>query len=151
MFCLHRSRRSACFSAGPYGGGGGGAFVELFESCNAEVKRIYIRSGRVIDAIRVTYQTPNGQQIRGGYHGGNGGGVHTINIDVDGGERIIGVFGRWGRLVDRLGFVTNKGNIFGPYGECGGGPFTVSRCKLRGILGRSGGRVDSIGFFCDNV
>ena len=84
------------------------------------------------------------------YRGGTGGGKHTININVDDGERIIGVFGRSGSKVDQLGFITNHGRIFGPYGGCGGGPFTVNSCLVRGIFGRSGAALDSIGFFCSN-
>ena len=71
-----------------------------------------------------------------------------IDVDVDGGERIIGAFGRSGREVDQLGFTTNKGRVFGPYGGSGGGPFTVNSCHIRGIFGRSGSRIDAIGFFC---
>lgn len=61
------------------------------------------------------------------------------------------MFGRSGGSVDQIGFVTNKGRIFGPYGGGGGGAFTVNNCLLRGIYGRSGSRVDSIGFFCSRV
>lgn len=97
------------------------------------------------------YKLSNGNDYTAGKHGGNGGGSSTINIDVDGGERLVGVFGRSGSSVDQIGFVTNKGKIFGPYGGCGGGPFTVNSCLLRGIFGRSGSRIDSIGFHCSNV
>lgn len=71
-----------------------------------------------------------------------------FRVDVDNGEKIIGVFGKRGNLLDQIGFVTNKGKIFGPYGGCGGVNFHVSSCHIRGIFGRSGGLVDSIGFFC---
>lgn len=133
---------------GPYGGGGGGAFVELVDNCNAVVRKIYIRSGSLIDAIQFTYRYSDGNEYVQGYRGGNTGGAHTITIDVDRGEKIVGVFGRTGSLVDQLGFVTNWGRIHGPYGGCGGAPFTVSSCNIRGIHGRSGGKLDSIGFFC---
>ena len=42
---------------------------------------------------------------------------------------------KWsGSRVDQLGFVTNKGRIFGPYGGCGGGSFTVNSCLVRGMF-----------------
>ena len=66
-------------------------------------------------------------------------------------ERIAGVFGKSGGLLDQIGFVTNKGRIFGPYGGCGGGNFHVNSCHVRGIFGRSAGLIDSIGFFCSRV
>ena len=142
---------SGChFSAGSYGGGGGGSFNELPNNCGAVVSKIVIRSGSRIDAIQVTYRLSNGQDSTETLHGGRGGGENKINIDIDGGERLIGVFGRSGGAVDMLGFVTNKGRIFGPYGGCGGGPFTVNSCLVRGIFGRSGSAIDSIGFHCSN-
>ena len=109
-----------------------------------------LRSGSRIDSIQITYRLSSGQDSTGSRRGGNGGGEHTIDIDVDGGERLIGVFGRSGGAVDQLGFVTNKGKIFGPYGGCGGGPFTVNSCLVRGIFGRSGSAIDSIGFHCSH-
>ena len=139
------------FSAGAYGGGSGGAFNEHPADCAGTVSRIVIRAGNVIDSIEITYKLPNGQFFHGGHFGGGGGGIHTIDINVDGGERIVGVWGKSGSLVDQLGFVTNKGRIFGPYGGCSGGAFTVNSCEIRGIFGRSGGLLDSIGFLCSRV
>ena len=128
------------------------AFVEIPDHCNAFVSQILIRaSARVINAIQLTYQYSNGLQYTDDNHGGTGGTAHRITINVSQGERVVGVFGRTGSLVDSLGFVTNKGRIFGPYGGCGGVPFTVNSCKIKGILGRSARLLDSIGFFCGNV
>ena len=134
-----------------YGGKGGGAFTELPDHCNAVVSKILIQAAAQFDAIQLTYQYSNGNQYTSGYHGGTGGTAHRITINVSQGERVVGVFGRTGSLVDSLGFVTNKGRIFGPYGGCGGVPFTVNSCKIKGILGRSARLLDSIGFFCGNV
>ncbi len=87
----------------------------------------------------------------GGYHGGTGGGRHEINLNVGGGEKIIAIFGASGSLVDRIGFVSNHGRVFGPYGGGGGGRFSVHNCVLCGIFGRSGTLVDSIGFLCGHL
>ena len=76
--------------------------------------------------------------------------MHEIKIDIAQGERIIGVFGKSGASVDQLGFVTNWGRIFGPYGGCGGSHFSVNSCLVRGIFGRAGSRIDAIGFYCSH-
>ena len=111
-------KRSSCYIAGPYGGGGGGAFNDFADNCKAIVTRIEIRSGVYVDAIKVTYQLSNGLRYTGGHHGGGGGGLH--HIDLNNGGRINGIFGRYGSLIDQIGFVTNHGRIFGPYGGIGG-------------------------------
>ena len=148
---IHMQQSSGCeSSAGTFGGGGGKAFNELPNDCGATIRRIVIRSGKHVDAIQITYRLSSGQDYTGNRYGGTGGSPNTINIDIDAEETVTGVFGRSGREVDQLGFVTNKGRIFGPYGGSGGRPFTVNRCLVRGIFGRSGSRIDSIGFFCSN-
>ena len=145
-------RKVSCFinTAGPYGGSGGGAFNDMpMDNCGAEVKRINIRSGRVVDSIQFTYRPTTGQDIVTPKHGGNGGSMSQIDLDVDGGEKIIGVFGRSGNVVDQLGFVTNEGRVYGPYGENGGSSFKIANCHIRGDMGKSGNKLDSIGFYCD--
>ncbi len=147
-----RTRRSSCTSAGPYGGGGGGAFNELPDNCNAVVSQILIRSGEVVDAFQFSYMysNGNGKGHTGGYRGGTGGGSSSFHVDVAGGERVVGVIGQSGELVDSLGFITNWGRIFGPHGGNGGGRFQVSSCLVRGNFGRSGSSMDAIGFYCDD-
>ena len=91
---------------------------------------------------------PDGKELVGGYHGGNGGTEYVMDIDVKNKERIIGIFGRSKDYLDQLGFATNKGRILGPYGGCGGNPFNVDSCDIGGIYGRSYDWMDSIGFYC---
>jgi hypothetical protein len=129
-----------------YGGGGGGSFVDVPFHCHGTIRKIVIHSGTVIDSIQLFFDRGNGQYHVSARHGGGGGGRHEITLFSS--ERIIGIFGKTGHLVDQLGFVTNYGRIFGPYGACGGSPFTVNSCELRGIYGKSGALLDSIGFFC---
>ena len=126
-------------------GSGGGAFPG---NCRATIKRVRIRSGTLVDSIQITYRLRNGKYYTDAHHGGTGGGLHTFNVNVGKGERITGVFGRSGKELDQLGFITNWGRIFGPYGGNGGGYFNVNRCNVRGVFGRSGSRIDGIGFFC---
>lgn len=135
-------------SHGPFGGSGGRAFNELPDDCEAVVDRIRIRSGRRLDSIQITYKLSNGRTYTGRKYGENGGSPHTVDIRVDEAERIIGVFGKSGRKVDQIGFVTNFGRVLGPYGGNGGSDFRVDGCNLRGIFGRHGDEIDSIGFHC---
>lgn len=151
---LDRSRRQSygcSFSLGTFGGGGGYAFNELLDSCGAVVKRIVIHAALYVDAIQITYRLSNGRDYTASFHGGYGGTRYVINIDIYNGEKVIGVFGKSAAFVDQLGFITNKGRIFGPYGGCGGWNFNVNSCHIRGIYGRSALYLDSIGFYCSHV
>ena len=151
IFEINRTRRSnggCTSSAGTFGGGGGGAFNELLDDCRATISRVTIRHGRVVDAIQISYRLSSGQDYVAGWHGGRGGRQTVFRVNVDGGERVVGVFGKSGGKVDQIGFVTNHGRIFGPYGGSGGSNFRVNSCDVRGIFGRSGRVIDSIGFFC---
>ncbi len=99
----------------------------------------------------MTYQHSNDKLESGEYYGGNGGELDIVNIDVDNDEKIIGIFGTSGSMVDSIGFATNFGNIFGPYGGKGGTAFTVNNCVLRGLFGREKSMIDSLGFYCSTV
>ncbi len=140
--------KSGCTSAGPYGGSGGDSFSELLDDCHSHVKKIVIRSGSRVDSIQVTYKFSNDKLETGKYYGGIGGKESIVNIDVDNDEKIVSIFGRSGRMIDNIGFVTNFGTIFGPYGGNGGKAFTVNHCLLRGFFGREGSKIDSLGFYC---
>ena len=150
LLLIHRSliQEGSCTNSPAYGGGGGTSFYEKFDNCNAVIKRVTIRHGRVVDAIQITYQLSNGNEVQGGYFGGYGGDQDIFSIEVDSGERIIAILGRSGGVVDQLTFITNQGRSYGPYGWNGGQRFRVESCVVRGIYGRSGGLLDNIGFIC---
>lgn len=150
---MHRSQiqQSYCSQAAIVGGSGGTSFVEKPDNyCNARVKTIKIRymPHSTIVAIQMTYQLTNGSECIGGFYGGTEGNLATFNVDVDGGERIVGVTRKYDRFIYRLAFFTSKGRIFGPYGTCTGHGFHLMDCDIRGILGRSSSVLDSIGFYC---
>ncbi len=63
------------------------------------------------------------------------------------GEYFVRVDGRSGDRINQLKFTTNLGNTFGPYGGNGGTPFSISGLRIEGFFGRSGSRLDAIGFF----
>ena len=127
-----------------FGGGGGGSFFDYRES--ADVAAIVIRSGSLIDSIKLVYRNPDGSINVGDQHGGNGGGQTIHNLAV--GEFVFAIHGRTGGVVDSLSFTTNHGRVLGPHGGNGGGSFSVGNCRLRGIYGRSGSLLDAIGFVC---
>ena len=147
---LRRFSGTGCYSLGTYGGSGGYAFNEVPSNCAAVIRKITIRAASYVDSIQITYRLPNGQDYTANRHGGLGGREHVLYVDVDNGEKIVGIFGKSATFVDQLGFVTNKGRIFGPYGGCGGRNFHVSSCLVRGTFGRSATFLDSIGFHCSH-
>ena len=154
VLSFYRARRSygACpYTSSCYGGGGGRAFNELPDNCKATISKITIRYGKFVDSIQLTYRLSNGKDYTGHCFGGRGGRKAEVHIDVDGGERVTGVFGKSAGLLDQIGFVTTKGRIFGPYGGCGGRPFHVNSCHVHGIYGRFGALIDSIGFHCGSL
>ena len=106
------------------------------------MKQINIRSGSLIDSIQLFYQS--GQSS--GVYGGGGGSLASFVLEPR--EFVVAISGRSGSMVDSLTFHTNMGRIIGPLGGGGGSPFYVSQCTLNGIYGRSGSRLDAIGFFC---
>ena len=71
-------------------------------------------------------------------------------MNVNGGEKIIAIFGKYGTRIDHLAFITNRGIIHGPFGGNGGGYFKANNCIPRGMVGRSGGGIDAIGFYCSH-
>lgn len=144
-------QQHGCQFSPPFGGGGGIPFREVPDNCNAIIEGISIRSAALIDSIRIVYRLSNGRSYTGAHHGGGTGVLHTENINVDAGERIIAVSGKSGQYyVEQLQFFTNWGRILGPYGGCGGGNFKVNSCLVRGIFGKSAALLDSIGFVCSH-
>jgi hypothetical protein len=127
-----------------HGGGGGSPFSDdLTQACR--LVRVAIRHGSEVDGIQGTYVTPDGIEFTGNFHGGSGGSPSEFTLDSD--EYINGVAGRSADRVDQLTFITNKGHTYGPYGGDGGSTFSISNLKVGGFFGRSGSRLDAIGFF----
>ena len=68
----------------------------------------------MIDSIQITYRLSSGHCYTGSLHGGVEGQLHSIDIDVVKGERIIGVFGRSGALDYKNLFFLANISIRGP-------------------------------------
>ena len=83
-------------------------------------------------------------EIWGPRHGGDGGTESVMKLDPD--DHIIAVQGKCGKNVDRIEFLTYKGEFYGPWGGNGGSVFHATRpqCKLAYMSGNAGKWVDSI-------
>jgi Jacalin-like lectin domain len=127
----------------PYGGDGGDGFSDDL----TQVTRLLgfvIRSGNRVDSIQAIYQGADGTSFSGPQHGGNGGTQYAFAFSGD--EAIIGVSGRAGSALDQISITTTK-KTYGPFGGNGGDEWEFPNTSIGGIFGRSGARVDQIGFF----
>lgn len=150
--------------AAPHGGSGGSPFT-LSCGANEVLVAIGTRSGSLVDKVEALCQridsgkkwASGGASIRGSA-GGSGGSPGLIACDRD--SAIIGLHGRSGALVDRLGAICRKvdgtgsaydRNAVGGSGgtafrdACPGGQVGV------GLRGRSGALIDQIELICGAV
>lgn len=130
---------------GYYGGTGGHPFVNKVKGAK-RISGIEIRSGRVVDAIKVNWEDKDGKQMEGEQFGGNGGNLERIFFDPD--EFITNLEGHAGWYVDSLTIRTNKGQ-YGPFGyETKSEKFSYSiptNKYLIGFFGRAQNAVDGLG------
>lgn len=128
---------SDCNIEGPYGSLNT-PFHELFDNCSAKVVKIAIGYGEIVVALQITYRLSDGQEKAGATHG-NPAFINTaIDIDLDGGEEIVGYSGYTNNrgLINQLAFVTNHGKIIGPYGKpTNRGGLFHGHCHIHGIFG----------------
>merc|ERR1711909_34427 len=116
---------------GPYGGSGGSPWTDGGEvHLNGMISSMEFRTGSEVDYVRVQY---GGTWASG--HGGSGGSPHIFEINPK--AKIVIVQGRSGSRLDQIEFITNEGEVFGPFGGSGGGPFVVSHpgCYLSYLSG----------------
>jgi hypothetical protein len=129
-------------NTGFFGGNGGSEFTDTHDVNSwGRITQISVRHGSEVDAIATTYA--NGQFLS---HGGTGGDLTVITLNDD--EFINKVDLRSGARLDQITFHTSKGVTYGPYGGSGGSPHSVdfSSNVLQYFFGRSGSRMDAIGF-----
>lgn len=129
-------------NTGFFGGDGGSEFTDTHDVNSwGRITQIAVRHGSEVDALATTYA--NGQYLS---HGGTGGDLTTITLGDD--EFITKIDLRTGARVDQITFHTSKGVTYGPYGGSGGSPNTVdfNGGVLQYLFGRSGSRMDAIGF-----
>ncbi len=128
------------------GGRGGDEFSDFQVPPGAKVAMVHVRSGERVDSVQMVYVLPNGRNVAGPRHGGNGGDLTSLRLDPD--EYIIGISGRCGDGIDSLRIHTNK-RISRPFGGRGGNrDFRINippRSQAVGFVGRAGEYLDAIG------
>ena len=134
-----------------YGGSGGREFADDAIPPGSKVVEVQVRAKRRLDAVQITYESPDGARHPLPQHGGNGGESHTYTLDRD--EYITGISGRFGARVDSLRIHTSRGQtspLFGGGDDGRGGRDDYSievppGHEIVGFYGRSGSEVDRIG------
>ena len=129
-------------NTGFYGGNGGTEFTDTHDVDSwGRITQIFVRHGSEVDSIATTFA--NGQYL---VHGGTGGDLSVINLDDD--EFITKVDMRSAARLDQITFYSSFGKKYGPYGGNGGSPSSVDfqGDVLQYFFGRSGSRMDAIGF-----
>jgi hypothetical protein len=142
------------FKTSSYGGSGGAAWddAQTLGAAPAGFQRIAVRSGALLDKLETTY-TLQGGNASTQAHGGSGGG--PASFDFVPSEKLIGIQGRSGDLIDQISFLTavvyGGGDppylqTRGPFGGGRGAPFTIWG-EIAAFYGRSGSLVDQIGCY----
>jgi len=125
------------------GGGGGVPFVDMVAP-NSRISAITIRSGNIIDSIKLSYRYRNSVSEKS--YGGNGGKSKTFKFGK--GEYITEFGGRSGKYVDSIYIKTNKRRTMRWGGKGGANSFRFRATKnqqITGIWGRAGKYLDAIG------
>ena len=166
LYSLHRGKRACpCQSSPSYGGSSGRAFADHpVNPCGADIIRVSIRQGIIIDSIQMTYKSWSDEVTTGPQHGGNGG--DETSFELGDGEYIMAVFGLYRDMnygvvaITSLTFLSMDAegavHIHGPYGsvvattsirsDAVRGLFAVAG-KIHSIYGRTeSGYLQSIGF-----
>lgn len=131
-----------------FGGPGGRPFDDFAAAAPqiSSVRSIVVSAGTFVDRIETTYTLTDGRPYTA-IHGGRGGRATTVNLAPD--ERLIGVRGRSGALIDQIAFVTSSPRgiqTYGPFGGPGGSPFDL-RADVVAFYGASGDLLDRLGFY----
>ncbi|XP_030967987.1 agglutinin [Quercus lobata] len=137
---------------GPWGGHGG---MEWDDGVFPEILELHLFVGdSVIHAIRVLYQSRDGEPVWSPKHGGEGGDPSDpIKLKVSN-EFLIRIAGFYGpvegngnfKALRSITFYTNKAK-YGPYGDEIGQAFTssVAPGRVVGFHGRSNAYLDAVG------
>ncbi len=132
-------------SSALYGGNTGLAFRDSLPiNPMMMVKKVMVRSGASLDAIQLEL-TDGVTTMVSPYRGGYGGYEKVFNVPDD--QWISQIEIRSGSMVDSVRFVTNKGIKSEQFGGNTGNYYLVNLPgPLVGLEGRSGSRIDQLGF-----
>ncbi|KAM3749720.1 hypothetical protein ACB098_05G208500 [Castanea mollissima] len=148
----HTTKMAVPRGPGPWGGHGG---TEWDDGIFLAIRELQLHVGdSVIHAIRVLYESKDGEPVWSPKHGGDGcDQIKTIKLEVSE-EFLVRIAGFYGPVKGRdsfkalrsITFYTNKAK-YGPYGDEIGDAFTssVTSGKVVGFHGRSGVYLDAIG------
>jgi hypothetical protein len=135
----------------PVGGGSGNEFITDVVPPGGRLLTIQVKTGRLVDAVRFTYEDAAGQ-VHTVTFGGNGGVWQTPHT-VPKGVTLVGISGRSGTLVDSIRFHFSDGSQTPLHGGGGGSDYQSFLPKPNGryvgaaigFYGRSGRVIDRIG------
>ncbi|WP_437527526.1 lectin-like protein [Sorangium sp. So ce726] len=125
------------------GGNGGGAF-DLENFANPKrIAHVAVRTGARVDMISLRYKT--GEEVT---YGGDGGSLKEMNMRA--GERLTYAKACTGSSQDEVHYIrleTNQGQVIEGGSMPSGAQCTVAQSdEITGIHGRSGARIDKLGF-----
>lgn len=133
------------FVVGPSGGRTGSYFSTGVLPAAASVRTIRVQHGALIKAVGITYEVDDATVVLG-MHGGEKG--EPDSVDLEPGEYVTKIEGRYGRYVDSLVLHTSlgKSHRFGGRGGTVGYEYQAPQgCEICGFGGSSSDRVDAIG------
>ncbi|XP_042455579.1 jacalin-related lectin 19-like [Zingiber officinale] len=147
------SEQNITLKVGPWGGNG-----QNFDiiSDSQLITKVVVKSGDVVDYLEIFYSV-GGNSVTS-YSAGGSGGDSTNKIPLDEGEYINWISGsvindyNSQTCITQLGFKTNRGNEYGPFGNKEGSdgtgftiPFVDGR--IVGFFGVSGKYINAIGVY----
>lgn len=124
------------------GGGGGGGWSDAAQCQKQHVVAFNVSSGKRLDGIQFQYANGKWGDVHGKLK-------NKKAYSLPAGQYIVRVDYRGGGSMDAVGFTTNKGTSYGPFGGGGGsaGTYTVTPGQKLGCMtGRSGDEVDQLIF-----
>jgi hypothetical protein len=136
---------------GPSGGGGGQEFEdsEIPTADESRVTAVHVWSGGRVDSIKIVHRSlaPSARSPRFEVHGGGGGEERVFELEP--GEYITAITGRYGNNVDSVVIHTSEGRQSTRFGGSGGlanfsyeAPYGY---EIAGFQGRAGRYIDALG------
>jgi hypothetical protein len=132
-------------------GSGGFFFADVLLPLGAVLRRIHIHSGDFVDGLQFEYETAGGAIGLTRFAGGVGG--HRRGFEIPQSERLRAISGSFGRFLHSIRFHCSSG-ASPEYGVSRGERFSCGfgeNREFRGIFGREGLYLDSLGIVLENV
>jgi hypothetical protein len=132
---------------GPTGGSGGQPFSdEPGGARSRSVAQVRVWSGNVVDSVQMVWKDEDGEHSAD-RHGGTGGRMEVFELQE--GETITRVTGRYGASIDSIVFHTSEGRTSKAYGGQGGAAEFIYAApdgyEIAGFWGRKAVALDALG------